>query len=1212
MWRILVVAVCLTGTCCAAAPLHGDEPAAAKTAAPMYAKDVHRFFKNYCLACHSDEEAESGLSLQSFQTLQKGGDSGEKLIVPGKPQESRLILLLTGKAEPKMPPEDEKQPEPEEIALLARWIKLGAKGPTAGDAKASGYDLPDVPKVLPKTPVNAAIVSIAVSPDGKILAAARHREVVLINAADGKVIRKLPGAKHPLNAVAFSPDGQHIAAAGGPAGIGGTVRIWNTDGKSIGVIEGHDDSIYGLAFSPIGKMIATSSYDKLIKLWDVAGGNELRTLKHHTAAVFDVAFSPDGKTLASAGDDQTVKLWDVASGKRIVTLSEPTGGVNAVAFHPQGTELAAVGVDKTLRVWSFSGKSAAIRKSLFAHDASILDVTYAPDGKSLYTASEDGRIKAWDTAQLRERHVYENLSDWPHALAVAPGGGRLFAGQYDGFLLGFDAAKSAAGDVLIAGRRPEPIKAENKVAKKIPPRPRAPELSSISPRTAVRGSTVKLTLSGRNIADADQLFIAPDSIKGKLLPHDGKSANKIQCEIELPADLPPRMIALRLHTPTGSTGAKSFYVGPFAEHGEKEPNDAVEQATAAELPKTLVGTINRKGDRDLWSFPAGAGDEIVFQLIGAGLGSALNADTAILDANGRILVRSERHPTRRDVVIGHRFAEAGTYYLRVEDNRFSGGGRHFYYIHAGPFAYVDRVFPLGVTAGTDGPSAHGYRLGDAAKIVPPKDATGTLSKRLNTASGPTLNEARYTVSKFPEMVETEPNDSPNQAAMLPVPGAMNGYISTGDTHKLPDDFVAFEAKKGQRLLIEVTGRRQGSPLDSVIEILDSAGKPVGRRTLRAISQTFITLRDHGSKRTGIRLQNWDNFQINDYLMLGGEVVKIRSLPLGPDEDVKFFSIGARLGYFGTTPQGHAVNSTVYQVEVHPPGRTFPPNGMPVVALTYRNDDGGPGLGSDSRLVFEPPADGKYLVRISDVRGLAGNDFFYRLMIRPPRPDFRIGMSPADPNIPRGGNLPVTISATRLEGFEGSIDVRIEGLPEGVTATTGRIGPDDTSCVVTFSAAADCEIPVGKSMTVKAVGRAGVEERAVEHSTATSFGLHQLTLAPAPTLEVDVTPPKAEILPGEELRFQLKLKRNYGFTSRVPIKIDNLPHGVRVLHVGLNGVLIPEGQTEQSFVIKCEPWAERRPVSFFATARVEATGELNSSAPVLLKIGPSSDQLADGN
>jgi WD40 repeat protein len=73
-----------------------------------------------------------------------------------------------------------------------------------------------------------------------------------------------------------------------------------------------------VAFSPGGKILATESWDKTIKLWDVATGTMLRTLAGHTNSVRSVAFSPDGKILASGSWDGTILLWEVeaALGKR--------------------------------------------------------------------------------------------------------------------------------------------------------------------------------------------------------------------------------------------------------------------------------------------------------------------------------------------------------------------------------------------------------------------------------------------------------------------------------------------------------------------------------------------------------------------------------------------------------------------------------------------------------------------------------------------------------------------------------------------------------------------------------------------------------------------------------------------------------------------------------------------------------------------------------
>lgn len=1226
------------------------DDAAAPT--PTYEKQIGPFFKTYCLGCHDGgDDSKGGLSVVSFKTLMEGGDGGE-VIAPGKSNDSRLVKMLLGTAKPKMPPKDSKQPKPEEIESIKRWVDLGAKGPVSSTPQ-SAAEL-SVRYIEPKASVAAAISGVAFSSDGRWLAASRHREVLLIDAGTGRVGQTFVGAENPINAVVFSPDSRTIAAAEGLPSVVGHVRLWEIGSKQPRVFTGHADSIYALAFNPAGDKLVTASYDKLLLLWDVASGKELQTLKHHTAAVFAVAYSPDGKTLASAAADQTIKLWNVASGQRISTLIESTKGMNAVAFHPKGHEIAAAGIDKMIRIYEWNGTTAKLKRSAFGHDAPILSLIYSPDGGTLFTGSEDRRIKAWDSATLQERHVYENLADWPQTLAVNREGTQLAAGFCNGDLTLFEAVSAKkVRDVLKAGK-PQVAAARTFLpplrrgggfvpprggiwdvlaaavigqaaddADKPKPNPPSPRLDAVSPRTVVRGSKVKFTLSGQNIRDADRIFVSPANLPATLLPGEEKNANQAFCEIEIPADMPPGMVSLRLHTPLGSTAGKSFYVGPFAEVGEKEDNGAPEKATPATFPATLVGTISAKGDQDLWSFEGQAGQEPVFVLVGPSLGSSLNARLTLLAEGGQTLVSVIRQPWKTEVVLSHRLAAAGKFFLRVEDRDFTGGGNHFYYIHAGTFPYVSGVYPLGMKSTDGGPLAEdqvqavevrGANLLAGTRITP-SPGTGTRVIPLQTPAGKTLNTARYESSPYPELVENEPNDAPDEARHLPVPAAISGRIShtaplplsvAASSPARPDvDHISFDARQGDRLTIEVLARRLGSPLDSVIDILDAAGRPVPRYTLRAVAETYTVLRDHDSRSKGIRLQQWDDLQPNDFMMLGDEILKVQILPLGPDEDVKFFDKGGpRLAYLGTTPEAHAINSAAYKIEVHPPGVTFPPNGMPVVPLYYRNDDGGPGLGSDSQILFDVPSDGRYVVRIRDIRNLSGDDLFYRLVVRSRHEDFRISLDPENPNIPRGGSLPVTVTLDRLENFNGPVDIRIEGLPEGITATPTRIGPDLFSAVLTLTASETAATPAvepSPTLAFKAIASARIGNELIEHTTTPGFGVHQVSVTSPPDLKVRVEPAEATIAPGQELKFTVTIERRNTFAGRVPVDVLNLPHGLRVLDVGLNGVLINENELSRSFVVACDPWAVPGPLLFYTAPKVEAKNERHASAPIRLEV-----------
>src|SRR5262245_51210261 len=159
---------------------HADD-----AAAPTYEKQIGPFFKTYCVGCHDGgDDSKGGLSLVSFKSLMEGGDGGE-VIVAGKSDESRLVKMLLGTARPKMPPKDSKQLRPEEIELVRRWVDLGAKGPVSATPQ-SAAEL-NVRHIEPKTSVAAAISGVAFSADGRWLAAARHREVLLIDASTGRI-----------------------------------------------------------------------------------------------------------------------------------------------------------------------------------------------------------------------------------------------------------------------------------------------------------------------------------------------------------------------------------------------------------------------------------------------------------------------------------------------------------------------------------------------------------------------------------------------------------------------------------------------------------------------------------------------------------------------------------------------------------------------------------------------------------------------------------------------------------------------------------------------------------------------------------------------------------------------------------------------------------------------------------------------------------------
>ncbi len=404
-----------------------------------YTKQITPLWDTYCIDCHSADDADGEFALDTFAALMKGGEEGTA-IVAGKAEESLLVKFLEGRSgrggkNEFMPPGKREKLKAEEIALIKAWINSGAKGPLVSEAKPMPKEV-ITPKIAPTVPLKRSIQAVAFSPKVPFVAVGRYGEVELVNPATKEVVRRISGFTGKVNAVAFSPDGETVYAAGGEAGILGIVRSWKTsDGSSLRSFEGHTDAAYALAVSPDGQWIATGAYDQKIRLWDTATGQEIALLKGHNGVVNGLSFRPDGKVLASASADRTVKLWSIPTGQRLDTLSQPTKEQTSVVFSADGKTLFAAGGDNRIRVWAISAAAKEgtnkILTSRFAHEGGLLNLALSADGKLLASTATDKTLKLWNTADLTEKLLLEKQPDWSSALAFTDKA-QLIAGRVDG------------------------------------------------------------------------------------------------------------------------------------------------------------------------------------------------------------------------------------------------------------------------------------------------------------------------------------------------------------------------------------------------------------------------------------------------------------------------------------------------------------------------------------------------------------------------------------------------------------------------------------------------------------------------------------------------------------------------------------------------------------------------------------------------------------
>jgi len=457
------------------------------------------------------------------------------------------------------------------------------------------------------------------------------------------------------------------------------------------------------------------------------------------------------------------------------------------------------------------------------------------------------------------------------------------------------------------------------------------------------------------------------------------------------------------------------------------------------------------------------------------------------------------------------------------------------------------------------------------------------------------------------VAENEPNSRPQEAQAVPAPVKATGVIHSEDESNVDLDYFRFSAQAGQQWIIETKAARMKSPLDTKIEVLDADGNRIERVLLQAVRDSYFTFRGKNSTQTGdFRLHNWEEMQLNQLLYAQGEVVKLFHYPRGPDSGFNVYpNFGNRHTWFDTTAVSHALGEPCYIVEPHAPGETIIPNGLPVFPVYFENDDDAQRkLGADSRLTFTAPADGEYLVRISDTRDFQGQNYKYELTIRPPAPDFNVRVEGGGMTVNRGSGKMFTLKADRIDNFDGAIRVEISGVPEGfyvtspLTIQAGHYTAE--GAVYAFPDAA--EPPSNAWKDVKITAKAVIRGEEVAKQIG---GLGQVKLAGAPKIlvslsakDVQAAPsdayrrgaiPEVAIAPGETIETTLRVTRNGNNGVLSFGKEDagrNLPHGVFVDNIGLNGVLLLQGQTERTVFITADSWVPETSRLFFLKSNQE--------------------------
>lgn len=443
-------------------PAFAQEPA--ENAAPAepvsFYRQVRPILQRQCAGCHQAAKKGGGLVLTGYADLAAGGENGVGF-EPGDPDSSNLVAYIVGD-DPEMPKNADPLPK-EDVELIARWVKEGAKD----DTPASVQDTITAtnPPVYSAPPV---VTALRYSPDSSLLAVSGFHEVLLHGAngpgPDGQPVARLVGRSQRVTALEFSPDGATLAAVGGTPSLFGEVQFWDVPTKTLRQSATFGaDTLFGAAFSGDGKYFAVGGAENRARILKTEDLSVHVNFDAHSDYVLGSTFSLKNDHLITISRDMTAKLVIVENGQFVDNITSITpgalkGGLAAIQLRPGQEQLLVGGSDGEPKLYKIFREQARQIGDDFNRirayqplEGRIFDLRSNADGSKFVVGASTalgGAARIYDVESGNLLHELKLADGRPlpapiYAVAFRPDGQQVAIAGFDGFVRLYDANTGA-------------------------------------------------------------------------------------------------------------------------------------------------------------------------------------------------------------------------------------------------------------------------------------------------------------------------------------------------------------------------------------------------------------------------------------------------------------------------------------------------------------------------------------------------------------------------------------------------------------------------------------------------------------------------------------------------------------------------------------------------------------------------------------------------